>query len=144
VTARSWLLLGAVAALAAALVIGYNADPFGWRKNALVKAQQGQALATGQAAVATGQAAATQDAAAIADAGRARDTRTIIIRETNREAIRTAPGADARLDPELMRRARLGLCRYRAHAADAQCAAVRPADPAKLPPAGSGAGPATP
>jgi len=141
---RAALALATALALGAALVVGYVSDPFGWRKNALTKAQQGQATATGQAAVATGQAAAATDAAAIADAGRARDTRTIIIRETNREAIRTAPGANARLDPELMRRARLGLCRYRAHAADAQCAAVRPADPAKLPPAGAGAGPATP
>jgi hypothetical protein len=143
-TARGWLLLGAVAAIALALLVGYASDPFGWRRNALAKAQQGQATAAGQAAVATGQSAAATDAAAIADAGRARDTRTIIIRETNRDAIRTAPGADARLDPELVRRARLGLCRFGAYADDAGCAEMRAAGAAELPPARAGGGAATP
>jgi hypothetical protein len=143
-TLRGWILLGAIVALVVALVVGYVSDPFGWRRNALVKAQQGQATATGQAAVSTGQTAATQDAAAIADQGRARDTRTIIIRETNREAIHTAPGADVRLDRELVRRSRVGLCKYRAHAGDAGCAEVRATGAAELPPAGPAGASATP
>lgn len=137
-----WSLL--VLAVVVLLVIGYNSDPFGWRRGALTKAQQGQATATGQAAVATGQAAASSDAAAILDAGRPRDTRTIVIRETNRDQILSAPGATTPLDLELVRRARVGLCNYRAHAGDAGCAEVRPVGAGELPAASQTGASATP
>lgn len=139
------IIAGIVLSIVAGLLIaGYFADPFGWRRNALGKAQQGQAVAEGQATVATGQSAASADAAAITDTGRARDTQTIIIHERNADAIRTAPGADAPLNPELVRRARLGLCQYAAYAGDPGCAEMRPTDPGELPQAGGSGGAATP
>jgi len=136
---------GIVLALVAALLIaGYLADPFGWRAGRLAKARQGQAVAEGQATVATGQSAAAADVAAITDTGRARDTQTIIIHERNADAIRTAPGAADRLNPDLVGLARRGLCDHIAYAGDPGCAEVRPAGPGELPQAGPADAAATP
>ena len=129
-----------IAGLVVAAILAAGTYVWGLRA-ALNKARQGQAVAEGQAAVARGQSAAAADVAAITDTARARDARTIIIHERNADAIRTAPGADAPLNPELVRRARLGLCDLAAYAGRPDCAQVRPADPAELPPAGP-AGPA--
>lgn len=104
-----------------------------WTLRSAGKARQTAAVATGRAEVAEGQSDAYRDAAAITDAGVIRDRQTIIIRESNRDAIQTAPGASDALDPELVRRARVGLCQYRQYAGDAECATMRAADPEQLP-----------
>jgi len=139
------IIAGIVLAIVAALLVaGYFADPFGWRAGRLAKARQAQAVAEGQATVATGQSAAAADVAAITDTGRARDTQTIIIHERNADAIRTAPGAADRLNPDLVGLARRGLCQHSSYAGYPGCAEVRPAGPGELPQAGPADAAATP
>jgi lactate dehydrogenase-like 2-hydroxyacid dehydrogenase len=139
------LLIAILIAGAVGMAIAINlADPFGWRAGKLAKARQAEAVAEGRATVATAQSAAAADAAAITDTARARDTQTIIIHERNADAIRTAPGAKAPLDPDLLRAARRGLCNHAAYAGDPGCAEMRPAGPAELPGAGSAGSAATP
>mgnify|MGYP007100107939 CR=1 FL=1 len=134
-------IVGAMGILALAQVIS---DPFGVQKRRLDQAVAAAVKAQGEAAVAQGQAAAQADAAGIAEKGAARETQTIIIREANRDAIQSAPGAGVRLDPALVSTGNRGLCRYAVYAGHPGCAEVRPADPAELPQAGPSGGPSTP
>lgn len=101
--------------------------------NAHKAARSATAEARGGQIVAEGGAAAAVDAVGIADAGRARDDRTIIIQRENAHDLQTAPGADAPVDPELLRRLARGMCRYASTAADPACAELRQADPPLLP-----------
>lgn len=118
------------------VLIRWIGDPLGLGKRKLDKAENTAAVATGQAVVADAKALTAADVATIVEAARQRDGATIVIRENNRDAILTAPGADARLDPALVQRINRGLCRYDANAADPRCAALRGSDTAELPEAG--------
>jgi len=130
-------------AIAAALVAVVLAG-VGWvvhMRGALDKARAATAIAQAGRATAEAQGNVALDAAAITDAGATRDQRIVIIREANHDAIRTAPGSGAALDPDLVRAGRDGLCRYAAYSAEPECVALRPVHPAVLP-AGGPAGPA--
>jgi len=132
--------IGVLAALVAATVA------FGWWSyHRGQNAEKGRsAAAEGRAAVSAGQAAASGDAAKITDAAVTRDRIIERTHEINRQTIITAPGADAPLDRELLRRARVGLCGHAAYAGDPGCAELRAADRAVLPPAGSAGRPPSP
>lgn len=132
--------LAALAALVLAVLVlrnvgGWLNDPFRWKARdaaeAKVDAAQGQA--DGMSGRAQGELVAA--GAAIADRGRDRDARTVTIREVNRDAIRSSPGANAPLDPRLVVRWRDGLCEYDAYNGDPACAPVLADDSAELPPA---------
>jgi len=139
-----WVAIFIVGAMGIFALANVLADPFGWQKArtdlAVAEAVKAKAEAIRSEAV----AAATADAARIAEEGARRDTQTIIIREAARAAIQAAPGADARLDPRLVRAGNRELCKFPPYAGHPGCDQVRPADPAELPPARPAGGPATP
>lgn len=122
--------LAVVLAGCAALAVGGVAVNT-WNAGQTAKTQV--AAAQGGQAVAEGGAKAAGDAVEIADAGRQRDDRTIIIHERNAHDLQTAPGADAPLDDELVRRLARGMCRYASAAGDPGCDELRPADPQVVP-----------
>lgn len=125
-----------VGALVLGLVGFVWADHAYWKHQAAAMAQK--AASEHASAVQTqGQSAAQTDAAKIVDAGRAKADVTVHIQQENRNAILTAPGAADAVDPGLMSALVGGLCRYAAYRDDPACSAMRSADPAKLPAAGS-------
>lgn len=91
------------------------------------------AVAQAETVIAEGGAAAAADAVGAIDAGRQRDDRTIIIQRENTHDLQTAPGADAPLDDELVRRLARGMCRYASTAVDPGCDELRTADPQVVP-----------
>jgi hypothetical protein len=105
--------------------------------NAAKKAQ----IQAGRAEVAAGQAQASAAAQRIVIAGQAREHLDLTVHQENAHAIAQAPGADAPLDPGLVRVANVGLCRHPAFAADPGCAGLRGPDPGQLPDPGGGARP---
>lgn len=138
------LAIGLVGLLGIFSLANVLADPFGWQKARTDRAVAEAVKAKAEAIRLEAVAAATADAARIAEDGARRETQTIIIREAARAAIQAAPGADARLDPRLVRAGNGELCKLPPYAGHPGCDQVRPADPAELPPAGSTGGPATP
>lgn len=142
-------VLAAIVALVLAVLVlrsvgGWLNDPFGWkaRDAAQAKTDAVQGRADGMSGRAQGDLIAA--GAAIADKGRDRDARTVVIREANRDAIRSSPGADAPLDPRLVARWRSGLCDYAAYHDDPACVAMRAGGPGELPEARPRGTPATP
>lgn len=122
--------LGVVLAVAAVLAIG-GVVVNSWNAGKVAKTEA--AVARARQVVAQGGAAAASDAVGIADAGRQRDDRVVIIQRENAHDLQTAPGADAPLDDELVRRLARGMCRYASVSGDPGCAEVRPADPTLVP-----------
>jgi hypothetical protein len=129
-----------VALVAAAAMGGAGAIYWSGRQAGAAAARPEAAAAVAQAAARAAQAGAALDAGAILDRSAERARVTVTIEGDHRAAIQAAPGADARLDVDLLAAARRGLCQYAAYAAVPGCA-VLAADPAELPPA-RGAGPA--
>jgi hypothetical protein len=131
--ARLYLFGGIAAALVAAAVA------FGWWSYTKGQnAEKGRtAAAEGRAAVAEGQARAAGDAAVITNAGVVRERIIERTHETNRETILAAPGAGQALDPELVRRARVGLCQHAAYADSVGCVELLRTDSEQLPRAGA-------
>lgn len=137
-------LAALVALLGLGVIIERLADPFGLQARRLDREVAARIEAQGKAATATQQVEGLREAMRVQDAGRERDTRTIVIHEANRDQIRTAPGADAPLDPEFIRRLNRGLCLYAANAPHCGGDQVRGARAAVVPPAGDGNGAVTP
>lgn len=138
----TYLRLTLVGLLVAAIVGG--AFWVGHMRRELVKAREDTAIAQAGRAASDARGKVASDVTAITDAAATRDQSVIIIREQNREAIRTAPGSDEPLDPALVRAGRVGLCRRASYADAPECVALRPVHPAIVPPAGSAGPPATP
>ena len=98
---------------------------FGWHEWRATRTARAEArLATGQASAAL---ASGQDAANIIGNRMEADAATDTVTRENDHAIRTAPGADAPVDPALRDAALRGLCRRAAYRHDAKC--VQHADP---------------
>lgn len=124
-----YAMLGIFAALVVLAVGGLAVNAW----NAHKAAKSAIAEAHGGQIVAEGGTAAAVDAVGITDAGRKRDDRIVVIQRENAHDLQTAPGADAPVDPELLRRLARGMCRYASTAADPACAELRQADPAVVP-----------
>lgn len=80
--------------------------------------EQGVAAA---ATVAAGQAQAAQAAQQIVVTGGARDSVDITLHQANAQAIQSAPGANAAIDPALNAAGIRGLCRHAAYSHDPAC-----------------------
>lgn len=100
--------------------------------NLLAKTQE----TAGKAVVGQAQATAALDAQHVIVSGEAHQALDINLHQANTNAILTARGADAPLDPALIAAANAGLCRYQTDAADPGCAGLRGVAPPELPPAG--------
>lgn len=121
ITATGWL---AVACLALALILLTMCVADGHQK-AADRTRQAEAHKT----LAEGRTAAAQDASAIRDKADARDQSTDDLTRSNTDAIRNAPGADARLDPDLDAAARRAICLRQSARHDPQCSAMLGPDP---------------
>lgn len=139
-----WVAIFVVGAMGIFALANVLADPFGWQKAKLDRAVAEAVEAKAEAIRSDAVAAATADASRIVQDGADRERQTIIIREASRAAIQAAPGADARLDPDLNRVSLGRLCLNVAYAGNPRCDPVRPADPPELPQAHSPGGPSTP
>jgi hypothetical protein len=104
-----------------------------WESRGATHALAGAQKAAGTAQVAAGQAQAQGAAAQVIYLADRRSAATAQTHEANHDAILSAPGADVPLDPVLVGRVRVGLCKYRAYAADPGCAGLRQPDPAVVP-----------
>jgi hypothetical protein len=113
-----------VACLALALIVLTMCAVDG-RQKAADRTRQAEAGKT----LADGRTAAAQDASAIRDRADARDQSTDDLTRSNTDAILNAPGADARLDPDLDAAARRAICLRQSARHDPQCRAMLSADP---------------
>lgn len=105
-------------------------------KNAVAtKAQE----TAGHAVVAEHQAQAAQEAQAIVVRGGARDHVDVVLHQENAHAIEAAPGASAPLGAGFVTVFNQRVCQHPAESTDCGQPPVRPADPAQLPDADSGA-----
>lgn len=99
----------ALAAVVALLVVGYFSDPFGWRKNLkarVVVAEQGTELA--------------HETGAITERVLRSEVTIHTVTERQVDAVQSAPGADAQLDPAFVDslRASISVMRGESQAAD--------------------------
>jgi len=109
-------LAKAIAFAAAALIL---LALFGWHEWRATRTARAEAsLATGQAGAAL---ASGQDAANTIGNRMEADAATDTVTRENDHAIRTAPGADAPVDPALRDAALRGLCRRAAYRHDPKC-----------------------
>lgn len=115
-TPIAWIL---IVALLLAILFGVrqcqNARNLG-TESRVSRSQTGAALDSGA------------DAVGAAGAVSGRNSQTDQITMENADAIRTAPGADAPVDPALDRVARDGLCRRAAYRSDPKCVHFTPAE----------------
>lgn len=127
--------IATIATMVVALIIVAAVGWIWWSnhaaKNLAVKEETKAAVATVDAA----QTKAAAEAQQIVVAGETRNHVDLTIHQENANAIAAAPGASDALPADVVRAARLGLCRHPAYAADPGCAGLRPSDPAVVPPA---------
>ncbi|WP_337186685.1 hypothetical protein [Phenylobacterium sp.] len=109
-TPRAWAVL-ALAVVVLAL--------FAWAVSS--PARRAAAGAKVEAAAAAARARAAGDAVVVVVDGAARDSRTDRLTQETSDAIDALPGARQRLDPELNRAGRHGLCQYAAYRQHPDC-----------------------
>jgi len=115
------LIIAGLAVLALVLLLA----AFGWHEWRVTRTAKAEArLATGQAGAAL---ASGRDAANMIGNRMDADAATDTVTRENDHAIRTAPGADAPVDPALRDAALRGLCRRAAYRHDPKC--LQHADP---------------